>query len=188
MILHICMFFVCLFVCVCFFSRFQHFFGQITAVGPPNRLSWITNQWVLISPQVSGYKSHMIFESAVRHKRPLDLMSKIDWQREIAPRPMIKTAKIIFNRSCSLCYRITAETISVFRTHTICIFSNILDINLHAEIFHSFYWLYRTVTSLGAFEQFVRKLATEMKEVNASHEWSQFMSKYICHNKVVILY
>ena len=52
-------------------SRSQHF-GHISAIGPPNWFSWITtsNQYLPISPWLTDYLSHMIFESAVRDKWP----------------------------------------------------------------------------------------------------------------------
>ena len=55
-----------------------------------SRVSLITNQWTPISPQVTDYLSHMIFESAVKDKCPLDPMSKINCHREITSCPKIK--------------------------------------------------------------------------------------------------
>ena len=71
---------------------FQHLFVHISAVGSPNRLSWITNQWSPISPQFTYYLSHIIFESVMRDKWPLDSMSEINCHGEITPRPRIEPA------------------------------------------------------------------------------------------------
>jgi hypothetical protein len=67
-----------------FLSRFLHWFlhnlEHFSAVEPPNLLSWITNQLLPISSQVTGYLFNMISESTVKngHKLqcPLSFVTK----------------------------------------------------------------------------------------------------------------
>ena len=80
-----------LFVCLCFMP-ISTFLGHISEVGPPVRLSWITNQWLPISQQVTGFLSHGISESVVRDKWSLDSASVIICHGEIMPRPRIEPA------------------------------------------------------------------------------------------------
>ena len=86
---------VCMIICLRFNAHFNSLLSHIS-VGPPYQFFWITNQLSRISPKVTNFYSHMISDSAVTLKWPLDEMSEINCHWEMTPRPRIEPIAPMF--------------------------------------------------------------------------------------------